>query len=343
MITVAEYQGDSATWDRYVDIHPEGVNYHRYGWRQVILESFGHRSYYLMARDADAELRGVLPLVHLKSRLFGNVLVSLPFVNYGGLLADTPEAGRALLEAAVELRNTLGAAHLELRHLREMPLDLACRRHKAAMLLPLAPDPDTQWRQFNAKLRNQVRKAEKSGLTVRWGGGELLDDFYEVFVRNMRDLGTPVHGRRLFASVLSTFPDSSRLIGVYHEEKVVAAGLASWYRDTLELPWAASNKDFKTFCPNNLLYWEVIRYAIRQGFRTFDFGRSTPGGGTFKFKEQWGAQPHTLSWQYAMRSGETLPALNPDNPKYALAIRAWQHLPLWITRLIGPSIVRNLP
>ena len=339
MIVVTEYDGDSLEWDRYVDLHPQALSYHRYGWRRVLTESFGHTAYYLMARDSDNGVRGILPLVHLNSRLFGNVLVSLPFVNYGGLLTDSDAASAALLDAAVKVRERLGAAHLELRHLQEVPLNLTCKEHKVTM----ASDPDTQWRLFNAKLRNQVRKAQKSGLTVRWGGAELLDDFYEVFVRNMRDLGTPVYGRRLFEKVLATFPDSARIIGVYLEDKVVAAGLAMGYRETLEIPWASSNKDFKNLCPNNILYWEAISYAIQRGYRIFDFGRSTPGEGTYKFKEQWGAEPHPLRWQYSLKCGATLPELSPHNPKFALAIRAWQQLPLWITRLIGPSIVRNIP
>ncbi len=340
---VVEYEGGAAPWDRYLDGHPEALNYHRFGWRRVLTESFGHTAHYLMAHDTDGAVRGILPLVHLNSLLFGNVLVSLPFVNYGGILADSPEAAAALLEGAVGVRDRLGAAHLELRHLRELPLGLACKQHKVTMLLPLAPDVDTQWRQFNAKLRNQVRKAQKSGLTVRWGGAELLDDFYEVFTRNMRDLGTPVYGRRLFETVLATFPHSARIIGVYLDDKAVAAGLASWYRSTLEIPWASSNKEFKNLCPNNLLYWEAISYAIRQGFQIFDFGRSTPGEGTFRFKEQWGALPHPLQWQYALKSGAVLPELSPHNPKFDLAIRVWRRLPLWTTRLLGPSIVRNIP
>ena len=343
MMSVIAYDGDGEEWDRYLANHPEGTNYHRYGWRQVLTESFGHDSHYLAARDSCGALRGLLPLVHLKSRLFGSVLVSLPFVNYGGILTDTPEAAEALLAEAAGLRNRLGAAHVELRHLREMPLALACRRHKVTMLLHLKADPDSQWRRFNAKLRNQVRKAEKSGLTTRWGGAELLDDFYTVFVRNMRDLGTPVYTRRLFEAVLSAFPETSRIICVYRERNVIAAGFASWYRDTLEIPWASSNRDFKALCPNNLLYWEAIRYAIEGGFRTFDFGRSTPGEGTYKFKEQWGAMPHPLFWQYALRPGGSLPDVSVDNPKYALAIRAWQRLPLWVTRFAGPPIVRNIP
>ena len=342
-MTVSEYQAGAAEWDGYVHAHPDGLNYHQYGWMKVIRESFGHETTGLMARDGSGKIHGVLPLVLMKSRLFGTFLVSVPFVNYGGLLTDSGEAATSLLAAAVELRDRCGARHVELRHLREEPLPLACKRHKVTMLLPLADDPEQQWQGFNAKLRNQVRKAEKSGLKARFGGPELLDDFYEIFVRNMRDLGTPVYGRRFFERVLTIFPDTTRIIGVYLEGRVVAAGIASWYRDTLEVPWASSNKDFKNLCPNNLLYWEAIRFAIGKGFRTFDFGRSTPGEGTYKFKEQWGAQPHPLFWQYALRPGESLPELNPDNPKYALAIRAWQRLPLWITRLIGPIIVKNIP
>jgi FemAB-related protein (PEP-CTERM system-associated) len=343
MITVSEFQGDAAEWDGYVNAHPDGLNYHQHGWMKVIRESFGHETTGLMARDGNGTVRGVLPLVRMKSRLFGNFIVSVPFVNYGGLLTDSTEAATALLAAAVDLRDRGGARHVEFRHLREEALPLACKRHKVTMLLPLADDPEEQWQGFNAKLRNQVRKAEKSGLTARLGGLELLDDFYEVFVRNMRDLGTPVYGRCFFERVLTIFPDKTRIIGIYLEKQVVAAGIASWYRDTLEVPWASSNKDYKTLCPNNLLYWEAIRFAIQEGFRTFDFGRSTPGEGTYKFKEQWGAQPHSLFWQYALRPGESLPELNPDNPNYALAIRVWQRLPLWFTRLIGPSIVRNIP
>ena len=343
MLAVSEFQGDAAEWDGYVGAHPDGLNYHQYGWMKVIRDSFGHVTAGLIARDENGTVRGVLPLVRMKSRLFGNFIVSVPFVNYGGLLTDSVETAKLLIAAAVELRDRCGARHVELRHLREEPLPLACKRHKVTMLLPLADDPEQQWKGFNAKLRNQVRKAEKSGLSARFGGVELLDDFYEVFVRNMRDLGTPVYGHRFFEQVLSVFPDSTRIIAIYLDGMVVAAGIASWYRETLEVPWASSNKDFKTLCPNNLLYWEAIRFAIGEGFRTFDFGRSTPGEGTYKFKEQWGAQPHPLFWQYALRHGESLPELNPDNPKYALAIRVWQRLPLWVTRLIGPCIVRNIP
>ena len=211
------------------------------------------------------------------------------------------------------------------------------------MILDLAPDTDAQWRSFNAKLRNQIRKAQKSGLQFVAGHLELLDGFYEVFARNMRDLGTPVYPKNFFHNILEAFPESTRIFAVYHNTKVIAAGIGSWFRKTLEIPWASSINDYKILCPNNMLYWEAIQFAIRNGFNKFDFGRSTLNEGTYNFKRQWGAQPVQLYWQYLMDGQNSIPDLNPSNPRYQTAIRIWQHLPLSVTRLLGPMIVRNIP
>ncbi len=208
------------------------------------------------------------------------------------------------------------------------------------MILELAEDADTQWQGFDAKLRNQIRKAEKSGLTAIVGGKELLADFYAVFVRNMRDLGTPVYAEKFFSEVLNVFCDHTRIIVVHLEGKPVAAGLIAWFRDTVEIPWASSIRDYNQLCPNNLLYWTALQYALAHGFTRFDFGRSTPGEGTYRFKEQWGAKPIQLNWQYLLPEGDSLPELNTKNPKFEMAIRVWQKLPLDLTRLIGPHIVK---
>jgi len=215
--------------------------------------------------------------------------------------------------------------------------------HKVTMLLDLKSSVEDQWNSLDGKVRNQVRKAEKAGLRTVMGGVELLDGFYEVFCRNMRDLGTPVYGRNFFRNVLEEFPATTRILSVTKDDRVIASALLTWYKDTLEVPWASSNKDFRAFCPNNLLYWEAIRFAVDSGHGTFDFGRSTPGEGTYNFKKQWGARPVQLHWQYLLREGEAVPEVNPKNPKYRLAIQAWQRLPLTLTNLLGPHIVRCIP
>jgi FemAB-related protein (PEP-CTERM system-associated) len=334
---------DEKLWDAFVDATPEATSYHLSAWKKVIEKSFGHRTHYLAALDGSGSVRGVLPLVHMKSALFGNFLVSVPFVNYGGLLCQTVHAQEALLQAAELLRRTLCADHVELRHLGLGIAGLPSREHKVTMVLPLAHDAQAQWAGFNPKLRNQVRKAEKNGLTCIIGRLELLDDFYSVFARNMRDLGTPVYGKELFRQVLAALPDSTRILAVKHEGKVIAAGILSWYRGNMEMPWASSISDYKALCPNNLLYWESIQFAIDQRCKGFDFGRSTPNEGTYNFKKQWGAEPVQLYWQYLLEEGKALPELNPKNPKFEAAIRLWKRLPVGLTRLVGPGIVRNIP
>jgi FemAB-related protein (PEP-CTERM system-associated) len=332
-----------SNWDRFVESADDATSYHRFGWNTVITKSFGHRPHYLAAIDEQGEWQGVLPLVHMHSKLFGSFMISVPFVNYGGLLVRTEEAARLLLARAQELRRSLGAAHIELRHVGHGLDGLPTEQHKVTMILELATDEESQWKLFDAKLRNQIRKAQKSRLIPVVGHLELLEGFYEVFARNMRDLGTPVYTKEFFRNILQRFQDTTKIFAVYHGATMIAAGIGSWFRQTLEIPWASSFKEYKALCPNNMLYWEAIRFAIARGINKFDFGRSTPHEGTYNFKKQWGAMPVQLYWQYLIDRDKEIPHLNPSNPKYRSAINIWQKLPVPVTKLLGPLIVRNIP
>jgi serine/alanine adding enzyme len=337
------YNEDGSAWDAFVDSHNEGTNYHRHGWRKVIEKSFGHRTMYLAATNSNNEICGVLPYVQMKSRLFGNFLVSLPFFNYGGMLISEDSAADALLDSSRKLLFGAGVDHIEFRHLKKCDDIAVTKQHKVTMILDLKRSENEQWNALDAKVRNQVRKAEKCGLRTVVGRMELLDGFYKVFCRNMRDLGTPVYGWNFFCNVLAEFPDSTRILSVIKDERVIASALMTWYKGTLEVPWASSNMDFCKLCPNNLLYWEALRFAIGMGARKFDFGRSTPGEGTYKFKKQWGARPVQLYWQYLLHEGDPLPEITPKSPRYRLAIQAWKRLPLVIANFFGPHIVRCIP
>jgi FemAB-related protein (PEP-CTERM system-associated) len=341
MLTVQAAAGEQE-WDAFVEGHPGASGYHLWRWRRVFARAFGHRSEYLIARDEHG-VRGILPLVLFEHRVFGRFAVSLPFVNYGGVLADDPAAARALMEASRALAASRRLSHVELRHTGQLFPDLAAKQHKVSMHLALEPDRDRAWAALDKKVRNQVRKAEKSELTVVDGGAELLPEFYAVFNENMRDLGTPVYTPRFFEAVLSEFQAAARVFLVRQGEATVAGGITYAYRETVEVPWAASLKRARPFCPNNLLYWRVIEWAIASGFCVLDFGRSTPNEGTFHFKEQWGARPVPLCWEYALVSQQALPDRSPKNPKLQTAIAVWKHLPVGLTSVIGPPIVRFLP
>ncbi len=342
-VRTVENQEDEARWDRYVAEQAKASAYHATTWRHVISRAFGHPSYYYMAMGESGEVRGILPLVHLKSPLFGNFLISLPYLNYGGVLADDGEATETLLQAASQKAKALGASHIELRHEAGSSLDWPKKDHKVSMRLELPQRFDDLMKAFPPKLRSQVRRGEKEGMLWQVGGIELLEDFYRVFALNMRDLGTPVYGKAWFAEILSAFPKEARLCIVSLQGQPLAAGFVLGFRNRLEIPWAASDRDYSKLAPNMMLYGAVLRYACEQGYQCFDFGRSSKDSGTYRFKEQWGAKPVPLEWHYWLEDGGPLPELNPQNPKYALAISIWQRLPVSITRVLGPHLAKHLP
>jgi FemAB-related protein (PEP-CTERM system-associated) len=333
---------DEARWDAFVRSCPESSGYHLWRWRRVFERAFGHDTVYLAALQG-GDVVGVLPIVVFDGWLFGRFAVSLPFVNYGGVLAADDSVAHALVEHAAAMATERGLAHLELRHTTRRFDDLPVKQHKVAMILKLAADPETAWSDLDRKARNQVRKAEKSGLSATIGGPELLADFYRVFAHNMRDLGTPVYSRRFFEEVLSQCSDCTRVIVVFSGRIAVAAAITHEFRDTVEVPWASSLQSFRALSPNNLLYWTILRDAVCRNRHLLDFGRSTPNEGTFKFKAQWGAEPQPLHWEYRLVKGDAIPDQSPKNAKFQTAIAVWKHLPVPITRMLGPHIVRSIP
>lgn len=333
---------DHLEWDAFVNQHAAATVYHLSGWAGVIGRVFGYRTVRLAA-VADDGIAGILPLTFFATPLFGRFAVSIPFVNYGGIAAQSDSAAEVLLAAAVAEAQRSRSAYLELRHVGQRFPHLPSQSRKVAMVLPLEQTPDAQFAAIDRKLRNQVRKAEKSGLTVRAGGVELAGAFHQVLAENMRDLGSPVHGRRFFEEILTTFPDRSRIFSVWLGQQPVAASFVLWHRRRLEVPWASSLRRFNPLCPNILLYWEMLRFGVEQGFDSFDFGRSTPYEGTYQFKEQWGAQPVPLVWEYWLAEGATIPDRSPKNPRFSLALDVWKRLPVPVTRAIGPWIVRGIP
>jgi serine/alanine adding enzyme len=280
--------------------------------------------------------------VRLKSALFGDFLVSLPFFNYGGVLANRPEADAALMTAAGDLGTRLGVSHIEFRD-QQPRTGWPVRTDKVAMLLDLAPTADAQWKALGTKLRAQIKRPEREGATTRFGGTELVPDFYRVFARNMRDLGTPVYAQSLFRRITEQLPGVARVAVVYLQDRPVAAGFTLRHGDRMEIPWASSLREWNRVGVNMQLYWSVLKDAIESGVRQFDFGRSSVDAGTYKFKLQWGAKPRQLYWHYWLKPGEAMPNLTPHSPKYALAIRAWQRLPVPVANMLGPWIVRRLP
>jgi serine/alanine adding enzyme len=254
------------------------------------------------------------------------------------VLAEDIDSERELIAEAVRLGQGLKSRNLELRHLRATPGAWSTGTNKVRMLLDLPDSAEALMSGFKSKLRSQIKKAIKDGLKAEIGGEELLGAFYDVFLVNMRDLGSPVHSKRLMENVLTHFPKESRVVIVRHSGQPIAGSIVVAFQHVLENPWASSLRRFSHLNANMLLYWAMLEYGCENGFKKFDFGRSTPDEGTYKFKAQWGARPEPLNWVNICLNGGEREISVAEDPKFQMASRIWRRLPVSLTRVIGPRI-----
>jgi FemAB-related protein (PEP-CTERM system-associated) len=333
--------GDAAGWNAFVAASPGGNFYQRYEWQQVNRELLGHDVLSLVAEGAERVV-GVLPLVHVRSRLFGSILSSMPFVNLGGPAAEDPAVEALLVADACRRAEALGCDYLEIRTNRALG-DLVAVSNKVSMTVPLDGGAAAVWESFSRKHRKNVRRAQQEELEIRSGGIELLEPFYHLMERSWRALGTPLYRKGYFAGILERFGSDILIFVAYHGGVPVATAFNGLFRETVEGMWAAVDPAYRQLQPNYVLYWAMIQHVAERGFRRFHLGRSTADSGAAQFKARWNAAPEPLFWNYHLVGAGGLPDLNPDNPRYDLAIRAWRKLPLAVTRAVGPHLARLIP
>lgn len=328
-------------WADYLGRTSRATIFHDPRWGAVMDRAYGNRAFYLTARQGEAVV-GVLPLVLQKSVLFGTHLCSLPYFDAAGVLADDAGAADALVSEAQSLRGTVGAKWVEVRQAEPLGGQLETRTDKVRLQLGLPGDPEALWDGFSPKVRNQVRKAERVGVTVHPGGAELLPAFHAVYARTMRDLGSPPHSRRFFEHIAESFGEVVRLFVIRLGGEAIGASLTLVDGATVHLPWAASDWRHRNLCGNMLLYWGMMKEACQRRAAYFDFGRSTRGSGTHQFKRQWGAGEVPLYWHYLLPPGGSAPAAGPEEGKYRLAMAVWRRLPVAVARALGPRLISKL-
>lgn len=312
-------------------------------WLTALCRGLGHKPYGLLARR-DGQIVAVLPLAFMKTMLFGRFLVSLPYVNTSGIVSEDEQASAELIDEAVKLADKLNVRYLELRHEQEIEHPALGDKltSKVHMRLTLPASSEDLWSSFKPKVRNQIRKGEKGEFTIHWGGLDRLDDFYAVFSENMRDLGTPVFSRKLFENIVEQFGGDAEFCAVRDGDRPIAAAMLTHGGGATQVPSASALREYNSANVNMLMYWNLLTRAVERGQSTFDFGRSSLDSNTLRFKKQWGALPEPAVWQYYVRSG-SVTDVRPESGKYKYFISAWQRLPLWASRIVGPPIVRGIP
>jgi FemAB-related protein (PEP-CTERM system-associated) len=339
-LTIVPFDANGAAWDAIVTRCQESTFCHLVGWREIMADVLGQDPLYLVAVDDGGTWQAVLPLVRVRSALLGDYLISMPFLNAGGPIG-TPAAVAALTDEAAALGRRLGVDLVELRSRVLVPSSLRVTQRKITVLLQLPPSAVELWAAFPAKLRSQIRRPMKDGLEARFGPDQ-LGAFYEVFARNMRDLGTPVLPKGLFERIAAAFPDRIVFGAVYRGEQPLAAAGGFVWRDEFEMTWASALREHRPLAANMLLYWSFMEQMIARRLRVFDFGRCTPGAGTHHFKRQWGGADVPLHWlQWSPQQLAAPPTLH--EPVFRLASAVWRRLPLALANRVGPVIARQLP
>lgn len=331
---------DHARWDAFVDDSPEATFFHRAGWRTVIERSFGHRTHYLFA-ERDGAIKAVLPLVEIKSLLFGHALISNGFCVTGGPIASEEGARAALDARAEELLHQTGARYLEYRNPAKPKESWSTRVGLyAGFSGPLPVEEDVNLKQIPRKQRAVVRKAIESDLT--WQIDPSVDRLHELYAISVRNLGTPVFGKNYFANLHTIFGKDCDVLTVMSQGKPVASVLNFYFKDKVMPFYTGSVPYARKLGANDLMYWRLMRHASARGCTIFDFGRSKVGTGPYDFKKNWGFAPLPIAHQFLLPDGGAMPENNPLNPKYRLMIATWKRLPLFVANRLGPLVVRNI-
>jgi FemAB-related protein (PEP-CTERM system-associated) len=333
---------ERAQWDDFVRSEPSASFFHLSGWMRVMEQTFGYRSCAVYA-ERDGVITGVLPLFHIKNWILGDCFISTPFAVYGGIVARDGESEQVLLEHAKETAQQQQVQYLELRNRSCEPrAGWGVNPRYVTFTCELSRDPEANLKRLPKDTRYMIRKAQKFGLTTRRGLDQ-LSQFYELMAFNLRRHGTPMFPRTLLTRLVEEFPSEIDLLMVYAGEQAVTGVLTFLFRDTVLPYYAGASPEATKLAANNLMYWELMRWAGEQGYRCFDFGRSKKGTGTYAFKTQWNMQASPLPYQIFLVKKQTMPDFSPANPRFERATRIWSRLPLWLTKQAGPRIVRWFP
>ena len=325
----------------WVHAHAEGTPFHLPAWSMAVARGCRQKSHYLVAERGNGDIAGVLPLTEIHSPLFGRALVSAGFGVGGGILADNPATVAELAAAAWACGARLSCPTVELRGGAHPGAGWQVDETTyLSFVRALAADDEAELLAIPRKQRAEVRRSFGNALTIETGGDAATH--YALYAESVRNLGTPVFPRALFAAVLDAFGDAADVLTVRHRGVGVASVLSLYWRGTVYPYWGGGGDAARALRANDAMYFALMRHAHARGCTRFDFGRSKAGTGAAAFKKNWGFEPEPLRYFTRAPEGVAARKVNPLDPKYSLQVRAWKRLPLWAANRLGPWIAQGL-
>lgn len=336
------HRNEEKVWDEYVYNHSGSTFYHQIGWKKVVEETYRHKPIYLVGKE-DGEIKGILPLFLMKSRIFGTKLVSIPFGPYGGTCADNKMIENRLLEEARRLTVDNDANYLELRVFSGNHETLFINSSYIASILKLHNDPNVLlMERFNRNKRKTIYKSQKRGLTAHWTS-DLPTEFYQIYSKNMKNLGSPPHSIKFFRNIMNEFPSTSKILTVCRKGGTLYVAFYLFYKDIVINTWSSTLDEYRKWYPTDFGIWNAIKYSCEKGYKYYDFGRSSKNSPNLEFKRRWGAEQTPLNYQYQLNNTREVPDFTMENPKRQRFAKAWKKAPLSFTNLVGPRIRASFP
>jgi len=332
-------RGEEKEWDAYVLKHPNSTFFHQIGWKRVVEKTYKHKPIYLIARE-EGEVKGVLPLFLMRSMIFGKKLVSVPFAPYGGVCADDEMAEKMLIEEAIRIAEEYDVDYLEIRSLSkivhgEYVTDLSY----ITFIINLNFGSELIWKNLRRDKKRGIKKAERANLAVEWNAN--IDDFYDIYIRTMRNLGTPVHCYNFFKNILNEFRDETKILTVKYEDIIICCKFLLFYKNTVISMWGVTLKEYQKFHPYDLANWKAIEYSCKEGYKYFDFGRCLLDSGVFHYKWGWSGEQKQLYYQFYLNNDRNPPDISQSNPNRKRFASVWKRLPVPLTKIVGPMLRRN--
>jgi len=327
-------------WDEFVENSTSSTFFHKAGWKEVIEKSFGHKTYFLYTED-QGKITGILPLVHINSLLFGNSLSSCAFCVYGGILTDKEESYDELNKKACELAEQLGVDHLEMRNKTQLTPERPYKELYVTFRKELEDDEEKNMLAIPRKQRAVIRKGIKAGLQSEID--QDVDRLYQAYSESVRNLGTPVFSKKYFSILKQVFKEQCEVVTIVDKNGLLIASVMNFYFKDEVLPYYGGGTEYaRAVQGNDFMYWEVMRRAVAKGIKIFDYGRSKEGTGSYRFKKHWGFEPKPLFYEFYLVKSDSIPDINPLNPKYQIFIAAWKRLPLAVSQAVGPWLAKDL-
>ncbi|MFO6424962.1 FemAB family XrtA/PEP-CTERM system-associated protein [Motilimonas sp. KMU-193] len=326
-------------WDEFVLSHPEGEFFHLSGWQQIFEQVYHHPCWFYYVEE-QGRILGILPLTQIKSWLFGNKLISLPFSVCAGVLSIDPDATQLLLWQAKSLGESLNVDCIELRHRRETLPDWLTKPSHENFACELAASPEQILAGIKKKQRAVVRQSLANGLNYQIETN--IEPFYSIYSESVRNLGTPVFAKAYFEALLQTFPEYIDILTVSSQGKPVSSVMSFYFKHQVMPFYGGGTPLARDLKSNDYMYYQLMCHGAQQGMVKFDFGRSKLGSGAHAYKKHWGMAAQPLFYESYLVKGQELPNISPNNPKYQLFIKAWKKLPLPISRALGPVLAKDL-